>query len=222
MRTFPCRLLLALLFICAPVAARADESGSSGYTGPGDIPLPNLAEGAEINQIRVSLREGGGNPARDQTLVARLKERLADLQGETFNRMIVEARLAKARERAGVAIDYRLESEPSARGVILIVEIDTRAKGEVASAVGIALGQTGAFPILYRSARALFTTILAGGLGAYSEVSRGSASRACSTRKARSPAACRDRAPHGPKGLWSRASASRCNSATRPFMPSAL
>lgn len=168
MRNLPYRFLLILLFLCAPGVARSDENGSSGYTGPGDIPLPNLAEGAEINAIRVVSR-GGNNPARDETLLARVKERLADLQGETFNRMIVEARLAKARERAGVKIGYKLESDPSVRGVILVVEIDMSLNDEVENTVGRAIGASDSFPTLYRSERALFTTILAGGFGAYSD-----------------------------------------------------
>lgn len=169
MRPSSRRLLAAILLVLTPLAARSEESSSSGYTGPGDIPLANLAEGTVIDEVRVSLRGGGDNPARDQTLVARLKERLADLEGETFNRMIIEARLAKARERAGVKIDYKLGEVPSAKGVILVVEIDTRLDGHAEGAIGAALGQTSQFPTLYRSDRALFTTILAGGFGAYSD-----------------------------------------------------
>ena len=46
--------MIALGLALVSFAARADESGSSGYTGPADIPLSNRADGAIVDLINVA------------------------------------------------------------------------------------------------------------------------------------------------------------------------
>src|SRR5690606_3333558 len=62
-------------------------------------------------------------------------------------------------------IDYRLLEEAAPTGLILLVEIDAVGEPGAPAVTGVLVGDTGAFPTLYRSGQALFTTILNGGFG---------------------------------------------------------
>lgn len=126
----------------------------------GGVPIPALAEGATIAEVRVALTDDGGNPARARAAAARLGQSLRDLEGRPYSRGLVERRLAAARSRLGPGrIDHRLL--PSARpgDVALTVEIDLSANSPARPQ-----------PLtLIQNDRLYLTAILAGGLGVYSD-----------------------------------------------------
>jgi hypothetical protein len=141
------------LALCSPAALAQSPQG-------GGVPIPTLAEGTTIGEVRVTLADDGGNPARGRAAAARLGETLKDLEGRSFNRGLIERRLAAAGARLGVGrIDYRLLPSPRPGEVALAVEIDL-------SATSPARPQ----PLtLIENDRLYLTAILAGGFGVYSD-----------------------------------------------------
>lgn len=147
-------LYSGLCFALCPHAALAQSPQGGG------VPVLTLADGATIGQVRVTLADDGGNPARGRAAAARLGETLRDLEGRSFSRGLVERRLAAARARLGVGrIDYRLLPSPRPGEVALAVEIDLSTT-------------TPARPqplTLIQNDRLYLTAILAGGFGVYSD-----------------------------------------------------
>lgn len=165
---WPALSLILAIASAGPLVAQ--EGGQAGTTGPGAIPLADRAEGALIDEVRVALRRASGNAARDGAVLARVREAVAGLEGRSFSRLAIEGRLTEARQRIGTGrIDYRLLEEAAPTGLILLVEIDTVGEPSAPAVTGVLLGDTEAFPTLYRSGQALFTTILNGGFGIYSD-----------------------------------------------------
>ncbi len=167
-------LLLAAglaFFVLASPAAAQSPTGDGGH---GAVPLTGRAEGAPIGHVTVVLAKGSGNPSRDEAIVARLRQLLDSLEGRLFSRAAVEGRLAEPRRRMGLGwIDYAVVSSDVPGSIDIRVEVDTPGGGESGKSVarGLVTGDSGAFPLLYQDNSALFTTILAGGFGAYSDLS---------------------------------------------------
>ena len=126
----------------------------------GGVPIPALADGAMIAEVRVAPTDDGGNPARARAAAARLGETLRDLEGRAYSRGLVERRLAAARARLGAGrIDHRLLPSAKPGEVALAVEIDLSAKSPARPQ-----------PLtLIQNDRLYLTAILAGGFGAYSD-----------------------------------------------------
>jgi hypothetical protein len=164
------RVVSLILAIASAGPLPAQEGGPAGTTGPGAVPLAGRAEGALIHEVRVELRRASGNAARDGAVLARVRESMAGLEGRSFSRLAVEGRLTSARQRIGLGrIDYRLLDEVASTGIVLLVEIDTVGEIGAPAVTGVLVGDSAAFPTLYRSGRALFTTVLTGGWGVYSD-----------------------------------------------------
>jgi hypothetical protein len=164
------RQVAFLAILAVPVAgvvpAFAQDSGAAA------VPLDSRAEGSPISRIDVKLARDSGNPARDNAAVLRLRESLTVLEGRGFSRAIVERELALARGRLGSGrIDYRLVSGSIPGTLGLLVEIDTAGEraGVPPAPTGAVSGGVSQFPEIYRSDRALLTTLVSGGLGLYSD-----------------------------------------------------
>ena len=159
-RAPPGRLRLTMALCAGLGLALCPHAALAQSPQGGGVPVPTLADGATIGQVRVTLADDGGNPARGRAAAARLGETLRDLEGRSFSRGLVERRLAAARARLGVGrIDYRLLPSPRPGEVALAVEIDLSTT-------------TPARPqplTLIQNDRLYLTAILAGGFGVYSD-----------------------------------------------------
>jgi hypothetical protein len=157
--------LVAALALAVPGGVAAQDGGAA-------IPLPGRGEGAPISRVDVVLARGSGNPAHDQAAVERLRAALDGLEGTSFRPGAVECVIGAARGRLGTGrIDYRIVDGARPGTIGLRVEVDTA--GEIAGAppapTGVFTGDATRFPELYRSDRALLTTLLSGGFGLYSD-----------------------------------------------------
>ncbi|MFN7881686.1 MAG: hypothetical protein ACK5PF_01535, partial [bacterium] len=140
-------------------------------TGPGVLPLSDRADGARLDDVKVSIRRSGGNFARDSAIEASVSASLSGLAGRSFSRLELERRLSATRMRMGPGgISWRLFEQGPGQGLVLLVEIDTTVgDGVPDAATGLLSPEGTGFPVLYRDQRSLVTSIIGGGLGLYSD-----------------------------------------------------
>lgn len=89
--------LFGVLFTpLAPVTAQ--------QTGPGVLPLSDRADGARLDDVKVSIRRSGGNFARDSAIEASVSASLSGLAGRSFSRLELERRLSATRMGWGLVV----------------------------------------------------------------------------------------------------------------------
>lgn len=160
---------LAALLIAAALPgwpALAQETS----TQPNYLPQPLRAEDLPIDSVIVRLAKSSGSEAQDEAALAAARQVAAILPGTRFS-MIEMSRLVVRMEReADVArVTYRLlPAGANSVRVEFAVEAAPKPKAEQAPE-GILTGKISDFPVLYKDDRNLFTAIVAGGLGVYSD-----------------------------------------------------
>ncbi len=155
--------------LVAAVSPAASQDGSGPASGVSAIPLSGRASGAVIGEVRVELRNGSGNPARDDAVVKLVRSSLAALPGSGYDRVAVATRLSALRSRIGTGA---LEPSLLERGdgsIVLLVEVDTVGPDGPGVVEGIVRGQLGDFPVIVRTDRSFVTAILTGGNGVYAD-----------------------------------------------------
>lgn len=160
---------LGLTFLV--ILAATIPPATAQQSGPGTLPLSDRADGARLDEVKVSIRRSGGNSARDSAIEASVNSALSALVGRSFNRLEIERRLSASRMRMGPGgISWRLLEQGPGQGLILLVEIDTTVgDGVPGAATGLLSPDGSGFPVLYRDERSLVTSVIGGGLGLYSD-----------------------------------------------------
>lgn len=153
------------------ILAATIPPATAQQSGPGTLPLSDRADGARLDEVKVSIRRSGGNSARDSAIEASVNSALSALVGRSFNRLEIERRLSASRMRMGPGgISWRLLEQGPGLGLILLVEIDTTVgDGVPGAATGLLSPDGSGFPVLYRDERSLVTSVIGGGLGLYSD-----------------------------------------------------
>ncbi len=163
------RRALALLLATAPASGTALAQEAS--THPINLPQSLQAEGVPVDQVSVRLRVSGGSIAREEAALAAVRTLAAELEGEPFS-AIATRRLIQRMERdaAVLKVDYRLLPR-GANALRLRFEVDTAPADEAGKGLpeGVLTGVLSDFPVFYKDERSLYTAIVAGGLGAYSD-----------------------------------------------------
>lgn len=142
-------------------------------TQPNYLPQPGHSESVPIEAVSVSLRTSSGDKARDTEALATVKRLAAALEGENFDLIRVTRLLRQIEQNAAVRkLDYDLlPLGANAVRIRLLVDAAPRQAGQ-SLPKGVLAGDGGGlsdFPILYKTDRSLFTAIVAGGLGVYSD-----------------------------------------------------
>ncbi len=152
--------LIAAALVCLGLAPP-----TQAQTGPSAVGLAIQTEGRPIQRVDdVALVRTGGSDARGDAIVARLKTLLAPMEGQVFNRSLVETTLAGPRSRIGTGrIDTRILNAATVGSVVLRIEVDTVAAQTLEETERLT------FPTLYRDERSYLTAILGGGFGVYSD-----------------------------------------------------
>lgn len=160
--------LLAGTVLSSPQALAQEAS-----TQPNYLPQPGHSESVPIGAVSVTLRTSSGDTARDAEALHVVRTLAATLQGETFDLIRVTRLLRQIEREAAVRrLDYDL-LPLGANAVRIRLLVDAAPQGDgPALPKGVLAGDGGAlsdFPVLYKSDRSLFTAIVAGGLGVYSD-----------------------------------------------------
>lgn len=159
--------LLAAALLLPAGAARAQEAS----THPSNLPQALQAEGVPVEQVSVALRSSAGAAEQDETALAAVRRIAATLAGDPFSAIETMRAVARMEREAAVRkVAYRLLPQgANAVRIQFLVDAAPAAPKEPGLPSGILTGALGDFPVLYKDDRSLFTAIVAGGLGAYSD-----------------------------------------------------
>jgi hypothetical protein len=167
--------VIAAAALVAPDGASPALAQDAGQFGPAILPVPESAEGAPIESVRVRVRQASGDTRRDAAAEAAAQKVAAFLVGQTFTRPMIEATLAYLRGKAGIAdASYRLLLNASSNSLTVVIELDAE-RGEAEAAptpdvTGVLTGDASAFPLLRRDQRSMLTAIVGGGFGSYADI----------------------------------------------------
>jgi hypothetical protein len=148
-------------------AAQAQEAS----THPSNLPQARQAEGVPVESVSVRIKSSGGDAAQDDAALAAVRRIATDLEGSPFSiieTMRVTARME--REAAVSRVEYRLLPKgANAVSIQFLVDAAPARKADEGLPKGVLTGELSDFPVLYKDDRSLFTAIVAGGLGVYSD-----------------------------------------------------
>ena len=157
-------VLVAVILTSA--VARAQEAS----TQPNYLPQPGHSENVPIAALSVEIKTPSGDAARDAEAVATVQRLAAALVGQNFDVIRVTRLIARIESDTSVRrVSYDL-LPLGANAVRLRLLVDAAPK-QLADKLpqGVLAGNLADFPVLYKSDRSLFTAIVAGGLGVYSD-----------------------------------------------------
>lgn len=139
-------------------------------TQPNYLPQARQAEDVPIDSTVVRLAQSSNEGGQDEAAVAAVKQIAAILPDSRFSMIEMSRLIARMEREAAVAsVSYRLlPAGPNSVRVEFSVIAAAKAKTE-AGPEGILTGDLSDFPVFYKDDRNLFTAIVAGGLGAYSD-----------------------------------------------------
>lgn len=160
---------LAALLVAALTGGLALAQEAS--THPGNLTQALQAEGVPIDEVFVTLRKSGGSTAEDEAALAAVRKLAAELASEPFSAMTVRRVMARMQREPGVGqVEYRLlpQGATALRLQFLVDAAVVEGPGE-ALREGVLTGDLADFPVLYKDERSLFTAIVAGGIGVYSD-----------------------------------------------------
>lgn len=169
--TSACRLFAVLGALAAGAALAAGSAlAQEASTQPNYLPQPGHAEHVPIGALSVVLRSSSGDTARDAEALAAVRRLAALLQGEDFDLIRLSRLLVQIERQAAVSkVGYELlPLGANAIRLRLLVDAAPPQAGETLPS-GVLTGAITDFPVLYKSDRSLFTAIVAGGLGVYSD-----------------------------------------------------
>lgn len=147
--------------------ALAQESS----THPGNLPQAMQAEGVPIDEVSVTLRKSSGSKAEDEAALAAVRMLAAELAAEPFSAITLRRVMERMERETGVGrVEYRLlpQGATALRIQFLVDTTPAEGAGKVLRE-GVLTGDFADFPLLYKDDRSLFTAIVAGGIGAYSD-----------------------------------------------------
>ena len=164
------------VFRVALTALLAAFSGGSALaqdasTHPSNLPQALQAEGVPVGSVEVKLRPPGASAWQGAATLEALRKIGAELEGEPFSAIAVRRAVARMNREAGVSsVEYRLLPE-GANAIRITFLVDVAEAGKKAESVpsGILAGALSDLPVLYKDDSSLFTAIVAGGLGVYSD-----------------------------------------------------
>ncbi len=129
------------------------------------------AEGVPVDQVTVRLRTSGGGTAQDEAALAAVLKLAVELEGEPFSAIATRRVIARMEREATVSrVEFRLlpQGANALRIQFLVDAAPSKGKDE-GLPTGVLTGTLSDFPVLYKDDRSLFTAIVAGGLGVYSD-----------------------------------------------------
>lgn len=140
-------------------------------THPSNLPQTMQAEGVPVDSISVSLGKPGGSTDQNNAALATAQKIGADLGGEPFSAIRTSRVVAEMQRQPGITnVEYRLLPQgANAVRIQFLVDVgpdDTTAEGAPS---GLLTGEPSDFPVFFKDDRSLFTAIVAGGLGLYSD-----------------------------------------------------
>lgn len=159
--------LAALLAALSGGSALAQEAS----THPSNLPQALESEGVPVGSVAIKLRTPGASGAQGAAILEALRKIGAELEGEPFSAIVTRRAVARMSRVPGVrSVEYRLLPEgANAIRIQFLVELAEAGKRAEGVPSGIFTGQLSDFPVFYKDDRSLFTAIVAGGLGAYSD-----------------------------------------------------
>lgn len=146
--------------------AQAQEAS----TQPNYQPQAGHAEGVPVGAVEVRLRRSSGDSVRDADAVATVGRLANEIEGENFS-LIIVSRLIRRMEKAAAVGKVSFDLLPlgaNAARIRFLVDAAAEAEAEVLPK-GVLTRNPADFPIIYKDERSLFTAIVAGGLGVYSD-----------------------------------------------------
>jgi hypothetical protein len=164
-------LVRSALGVFAGLALASDLAlAQEASTHPNNLPQAMQAEGVPVDQVSVRLRASGG-ASQDEAALAAVRRLAAELEGEPFSAIGTRRIIARMEREAAVRkVEYRLLPQgANALRILFTVDAAPLKKAEEGLPEGILTGELADFPVLYKDDRSLFTAIVAGGLGVYSD-----------------------------------------------------
>lgn len=160
---------------CAALLVVAMQNGTSALAQessahPNYLPQSRQADDVPIDSIIVRLSKSSGDGGQDEAALAVTRRLAAFLPGRSFSPIEMSQLVGRMTREATVSrVTYRLLPDgPNGVRVLFLVDVAPKPRGEGAPE-GILTGELGDFPVLYKDDRSLFTAIVAGGLGVYSD-----------------------------------------------------
>lgn len=161
-------------FLLAVALVPAGSLAQEASTQPNYLPQPGRGENVPIGALSVELRRSSGDKTRDSEAMAMAQRIAANIVGQDYDPILLARLIARIEAEASIRkVDYDLlPLGANAVRLRLLVDAevqevkDNRPRGLLAGALPEGLSD---FPILYKSDRSLFTAIVAGGLGVYSD-----------------------------------------------------
>lgn len=160
-----------LATLLAAALAGGPALAQEASTHPGNLTQALQAEGVPIEEVLVTLRKSGGSASEDEAALAAVRKLAAELASEPFTAVTVRRVLAGMEREPGVGrVEYRLlpQGATALRIQFLVDTTLVEGAGE-ARREGVLTGDLADFPVLYKDDRSLFTAIVAGGIGVYSD-----------------------------------------------------
>jgi hypothetical protein len=161
----------ALAVLLATALAGGQALAQEASTHPSNLPQAMQAEGVPVDRVSVRLRASGGSSAQDEAALAAVRKLAAELEGEPFSAIATRRVVQRMEREAAVRrVEYRLLPQgANALRLQFLVDAAPAEDTDKGLPEGVLTGALSDFPILYKDERSLFTAIVAGGLGAYSD-----------------------------------------------------
>lgn len=163
-RRASCVLLLAFALTDRPALAQENSSR------PNYIPQSGQAQDLPIEGVAARLAKTSGSASQDAAALAAVQRLAAGLPGNRLGPLEISRLVARMEQEAAVArVDYQLLPS-GVNGVQIVFNVDAAPQQKAAVAPsGILTGELSDFPVIYKDGRSLYTAIVAGGIGVYSD-----------------------------------------------------
>jgi hypothetical protein len=146
--------------------ALAQESS----THPNYLTQSGQAEDVPVESVIARLAKSSGSNAQDAAALDAVRRLAGNLPGSRFSMIEMSRLVARMEKAVSVArVSYRLL--PAGANLVRVeLLVDAAPKPDAGTArQGVFTGELADFPILYKDDRGLFTAIVAGGIGVYSD-----------------------------------------------------
>lgn len=165
-RASPALVILCLAVVLPGWPALAQESS----THPNYLPQSRQAEDVPIESVAANLASSSGSRARDEAALEAVRKLAVGLPGTRFSMIEISNLLARMERETPVAsVTYRLLPAGSNSVRIEFLVDAAPESGAGTFPQGLLTGELSDFPVLYQDERSLYTAIVAGGLGVYSD-----------------------------------------------------
>ncbi len=166
----PGHCAIAAVFFFLPVLSGRFAFAQESSTHPNYLTQTRQAEDVPVSSVTATLAESSGDSVRDKAALDAVRRFARELPGARFSTIEIAGLLARMERETPVAnVNYRL-LPAGANSVRIEFLVDAAPPADANTAPqGVLAGEFSDFPILYKDGRSLYTAIVAGGLGVYSD-----------------------------------------------------